>query len=275
MPIAQPTASPTFLEPDALYRTYHSGADCASTPRVYDLRFMHACLEPTEEAPYFHADLCTVHAADERYSVSRVKFDGDVSLPAMTCLKPPVAVAGVLEHNPLCRRAPDGTPDPYVRAACGTLNAADRDVMLNKEQVVVSEFYSSKTCAPDTAVSEQRGVLLGGCHPVHDGTPANRLLYHSRLTFDAARSAADASVIALADARFRTSDCSGPPIETKMLTYPTGIYSSATQVKACAPDPLNPGFFVSKATHVASRVLFDPSLSPTTAPTPKPSPTPP
>ena len=260
-PTPMPSPVPTLSAPANLYRTYHSGPGCDSTPRVYDTVVLNQCSEPTQEQPFYHINSCKLFATS--YSVLQRRFTTDVHSLRRKCRGSIVPTSKVIEHAKLCRRV--GRADEsrgYVKTHCGAMEVSP---LFAREQVLLNGYATNECRGTPT----RRGIVLNGCHAVHvDGS--TKVQYYSHLRYDKAASEATASlVITLVESQYTTNECTGLPLLVRHLSYKKGVYTTATQKRVCAKDPLHGGFF-SSATHVYGLSSF-PTARPTPSPTTLPS----
>ena len=236
--------------PQLMYRTYHLGAGCSSSVRVYDFSPLNTCIAPTEDMPYFHLEFCSLEDSPSGdYNLTQVRFVGNAALKCSGSHS-----FHKFDRGHLCRKR----NNLWVRTHCGL---PVLDAVVNREQIILSS-YRTNSCSGQ---SMQRGVILNGCQPVKDPIVGRGTEYHSRLTYNGALSDNSTDTLFLSEAFYSRKDCSGSPVKVLQRQYPKGIYTSARQRKQCLQDPLLSGF-VASASYV-SALSSAPSPVPGSAPT--------
>lgn len=220
-----------------LYRTYHVGPDCASTPRFYDFSPLNTCTAPTTDMPYFHIEFCSFadNSPSGFYNITQVRFMGTAGFSAVDCNSANRSLKK-FDRGRVCRRQ----NNLWVGTHCGLPKL---DAAVNRELIILSSFRTN-ACSGRPM---QRGVILNGCLPVSEPVLGRGKELHSRLTYNKRLSDSSTDTLFLTDSHYSRKDCSGSPVKVVQVQYPKGIYTSARQRKQCFKDPLRNGYVAAAA----------------------------
>ena len=279
-PVPRPTLTPTLGARAQHYwfKTWHRGADCASTPDVIDLFLgsLGKCAAGASVGSAPHIDSCRV--GEHKYSITRTSFAPTDPF----CLGAPIALGPrvVLEHDWACAKDNKGGVSgdrdglDYVKTHC----AVPIEALLLPNPDALYVALNSFIGAGCTGASFTRLRILGVCRPwAEPGAGQGVHLGHRKITV-----ADTLGALHLLIQHYSHTDtlCQHPlRVETVAYSQPGGAAGE------CHPDPLNPGMSYSAAqlgpvnlfaltdtaplppTALPTRAPTMPSAAPTRAPT--------
>ena len=287
MPTARPSLVHLLPQRGAYYlATFHRDVHCRSKPSGYELKLLNlnqcyttaaavaatAAAESTSNSGAAAAasgfpgaaQMYSCRASPTHVSVTKAVYG------SAGCADGTVVSTSRVYHDERCR--PGSGAGGFVAISCTDAGAA----LFGREQVVL-QSYTAEQCdaglagrfgsffAPETALTETRGVFLGVCS-AH--THNRQVQYRYKLAYlggDGLTSALQLTQTVYAQS---DRDCKGGAVRSAVVSFPAPVNG------ACTADPLKPGAFYTRvqyATKLTALPDWVKSLSPTRAPTPSPS----